>query len=70
MPHGELAPAYFFDDPVAAAEGISEVAPKESDASVFTSSNVVVVVRSKIAKLGERIRRVLTEPKVTGAPSP
>ena len=58
--------AYFFGDPVAAARGASTVAPTGGDASAFTSNNMVVVVRSTSARLRERIRRLLTSPKVSG----
>jgi hypothetical protein len=62
--------AYFFGDPVAAAHGISQVAPRGGAASAFTSNNMVVVVRSKSATLRERIRRLLTNPEVTGTLEP
>lgn len=62
--------AYFFGDPVAAARGIAEVAPRGGAASAFTSNNMVAVVRSKSTELRERIRRVLTDPEVKGTLSP
>jgi hypothetical protein len=62
--------AYFFGDPVAAARGISQVAPRGGAASAFTSNNMVVVVRSKSATLRERIRRLLTSPEVKGTLEP
>jgi hypothetical protein len=62
--------AYFFGDPVAAARGVSQAAPRGGAASAVTSNNMVVVVRSKSAELRERIRRVLTDPEVKGTLTP
>jgi hypothetical protein len=62
--------AVFFGDPVAAARGINEVAPRGGAATAFTSNNMVVVVRSRSAELRERIRRLLTDPEVKGTLSP
>ena len=62
--------AYFFADPVAAARGLSQVTPRDSAATAFTSNNVAVVVRARSAELRERIKRVLTDPAVKGTLTP
>jgi hypothetical protein len=61
--------AYVFADPVAAARGITQVAPRVGR-RVRSRPTTWVVVRSKSAELRERIRRLLTDPEVKGTLSP
>jgi hypothetical protein len=57
---------YFFADPVGAARGMSRVVRRGDTTTVFTSNNMLVVVRAKDAALRQRIRRTLTDPEIEG----